>query len=246
MRGDCSECSLIHSRSVHILCLVAGTNTPSNSEYLADRFVEGMKAGCEGSEGSKACDVTKIRLRDLTITHFDLKHYMPSCSTEDDFCRLQDLVQKADGIVIATPVWNFSVPAHLKNVIDRIGAFALDEETRTRGLLKSTPMYFLFTGGAPVPVWKGLMRFTTSHLPEAFRYYGASIVGTHFEGKCMADRGTFGLVVDKRPRSIAKVRFKGKKFATFVRRFVETKRLPFSYVLARAIYKWGQRVVAKF
>src|SRR3989344_6279845 len=103
---------------VKILLLVAGTNIPSNCEVLADQFVEGM---CK--EGK--FELTKLRLRELKIDHFDLRYYTPHCETKDDFCRLQELVEQADGIVIATPIWNFSVPAHLKNVIDRIGAFAL-------------------------------------------------------------------------------------------------------------------------
>lgn len=233
--------------TMRILVLVAGTNTPSNCDVLADVFIEGMKEASEGRGGGdvREVTVTKMRLKDLEIEHFDLRYYQPHCETEDDFCRLQELVENADGIVIATPIWNFSVPAHLKNVIDRIGAFALDAETRSRGLLPRTPMYFIFTGGAPVPAWKGLMRFTTSHVREAFRYYGASIIGVHFEGKCMVSHGKFGLVVDKRPESLRKVRGKGRKFAKIVRTFVTTKKLPLYYHLARTLHTWGQRIAAK-
>jgi multimeric flavodoxin WrbA len=223
---------------VRIFLLVAGTNNPSNAEVLADHFVEGMR-----QEGE--LELTKLCLRDLKIDHFDLHYYVPKCETEDDFCRLQELVERADGMVIASPVWNFSVPAHLKNVIDRIGAFALDRETRARGMLPGTPMYFLFTGGAPVAVWKGLMRFTTSHVREAFRYYGASVLGVHFEGKCMPGRGTFGVVVDQRPESLRRAQKKGRKFAKHVRRFAESKKLSLYHVLFHVVYKWGQRVAAK-
>lgn len=242
---------------MQILVLVAGTNDPSNCNFLADAFIEGIKKGTEdtpaperssvrGAADGTEVEITKLRLKHLKIEHFDSRYYQPHCETEDDFCRLQNLVLEADGIVIATPIWNFSVPAHLKNVIDRIGAFALDPETRTRGLLESTPMYFLFTGGAPMPVWKGLMRFTTSHVREAFRYYGASIIGVHFEGRCMAGRGRFGLVVDQRPESLELVRKKGRKFAKVVQRFAATQKLPLSLRVTRAIYTWGQRIVAKF
>lgn len=230
---------------MRILILVAGTNEPSNCNVLADAFIEGVKDPTESRDGARV-EVTKLRLKDLKIEHFDIRYYQSRCETEDDFCRLQTLVQNADGIVIATPVWNFSVPAHLKNIIDRIGAFALDEETRAKGLLRGTPMYFLFTGGAPKAAWRGLMRFTTSHVREAFRYYGASVIGVHFEGKCMPKRGIFGLVVDKRLASLRKVRAKGRKFAKIVQRFVATKKLPLSYRLVRAVYKWGQRIMAKF
>ncbi len=42
----------------------------------------------------------------------------------------------------------------------------------------------------------------------------------------MPSRGTFGLVVDKRPESLNRVRGKGASFAHFVRKFLESGRLP--------------------
>jgi multimeric flavodoxin WrbA len=223
---------------VQLLVLVAGTNEPSNSNVLADAFIEGMKR-------VPGTDVTKIRLKDLRIEHFDLKFYTPNCSTEDDFCKLQDLLVAADGVVIASPIWNFSVPAHLKNVIDRIGAFGLDTETRTRGQLKSKPFFFLFTGGAPVAVWKGVMRFTTSHVPEAFRYYGGAVIGRHYEGRAMVGRGTFGLILDKRPESLERARRKGERFARIVKQFKEQGTLPLTVRVYEKLYRFGVRVMSK-
>ena len=108
---------------------------------------------------------------------------------------MQKHVENASGLVIATPVWNFGVPAHLKNFIDRMGSFALDE-TRSRGTLNGKPFYIIFTGGAPKPAWTGLMKKTTAFVPEALRYFGATYIGHHFEPKCVKGRGKFGLVVD--------------------------------------------------
>lgn len=224
---------------MNILALVAGTNDPSNVDFLCDAFLKGIRSACPDAM------VKKIRLKDLQIKHFALEDYHPHCTSEDDFCRLQEQVEQADGLVFATPIWNFSVPAHLKNVIDRMGAFCLDEETRTKGQLPGTPAFFLYTGGASTPVWKGLMRFTTSHLPEALRYYGATIIGRYFEGKCTPGRGQFGLVVDKRPASLARVEAKGKVFARITEEFACTKRLPARYKIINALYQFGQRIVAK-
>ena len=82
-----------------ILVLVAGTNDPSNSNTLADAFIEGMKA-------CPSVDVMKIRLKDLKIDHFTLENYKKVCATNDDFCKIQEHVEGAAGIVIASPVWN--------------------------------------------------------------------------------------------------------------------------------------------
>lgn len=222
-----------------ILAIVAGTNDPSNADRLCDAFLQGVRSA------SPDAAIVKLRLKDLAIKHFHLDDYHPQCSSEDDFCTLQERVQEADGLVFASPVWNFSVPGHLKNVIDRMGAFCLDEETRTKGKLPGTPAYFLYTGGAPVAAWKGLMRFTTSHLPEALRYYGASVIGRHFEGRCQPKKGTFGLILDERPDALRRAENKGKRFAAIVDRHRKTKTLPFKYTVIGQLYRFAQKVVAK-
>lgn len=229
----------MYSSFIRILALVAGTNDPSNADVLCDAFLKGIRLAFPDTH------ITKLRLKDLQIKHFALEDYHPHCTSEDDFCRLQEDVEQSDGLVFATPIWNFSVPAHLKNIIDRMGAFCLDEETRTKGKLPGTPVFFLYTGGSSLPVWKGLMRFTTSHLPEALRYYGASIIGRHFEGRCQPSKGTFGLVLDQRPTALTTVESKGRRFAVIVDRYSETKTLPIQYAIIRKLYWWAQRVMVK-
>jgi len=204
---------------VTITVFVAGTNTPSNAEFLADAFIEGLKS-------VPGIDVEKLLLRNLSINHFTLQYYSPQCSLEDDFCRVQQAVAHAHGIVLATPIWNFSVPGHLKNLIDRIGAFALDAETHSQGTLEGKPFYLLFTGGAPMIAWKAIMHVTTTHIPEAIKYYGGTVVGRYYEPKCMPSQGVFGLVVDQRPATIARMKKKGEKFARLVKRYAETGTLP--------------------
>ena len=229
---------MLYSVRVNILILVAGTNEPSNAEYLAELFTVGMKT-------IPRIETQTVRLRDIPLAHFELADY--ACTRQgQEFDRVRSLLQSAHGIVIASPVWNFSVPAHLKNFLDHIGCFALDAETRSKGQLQGVPCYFLFTGGAPTVAWKGLMRFTTMHVREAMRYFGASPAGTHFEGKCMKGRGQFGLVLDQRPMLREKMRGKGRKFALLAEHFLTTGRLPLSLRLIAMFYGWGQRILAKF
>lgn len=218
-----------------LLILVAGTNEPSNSNVLAEAFAEGARS-------VKGMEVEKIRLKDLTIEHFSLEYYKKECPSRDDFCRLQEKIIAAKGIAIASPIWNFSVPAHLKNVIDRMGAFALDEETHTKGQFKGKPFTFLFTGGVPVVAWKALMYVTTLHISEAMKYYGGTITGRSFEPRCMPGKGQFGLVVDKRPASLAKARANGARFAKLTKRFAETGTLPLRIRLFASFFTWAYRV----
>ena len=117
-----------------ILVIVAGTNEPSNSNVLADAMMEGVK--------STGATVTKLRLKDMQIAHFGLECYGPHCPV-DDLERVKAEIGSAHGVIIATPIWNFSVPAHLKNLIDRMGAFALDEQAHSLGQFHGKPFFLL-------------------------------------------------------------------------------------------------------
>lgn len=223
-----------------ILIVVAGTNDPSNADTLGEAFAEGI-AQVPGMT------VGKMRLKDLTIDHFTLENYKKVCQTADDFCRVQESIETSCGVVIATPIWNFSVPAHLKNFIDRMGAFALDEETHSKGQLNGKPFFLIFTGGAPMIAWKALIHLTTMHVSEAIKYDSGIVLGKHFEPKCMIGRGKFGLVVDKRPESLERMRRKGKKFAEIAKCYKETGRMPgmirFRYNFFSFLYRVGNRIM---
>jgi multimeric flavodoxin WrbA len=219
-----------------ILVLVAGTNDPSNSHALANAFAQGIQ-----QEGD--AHIHTRRLKDLKINHFTIDFYEKSCTQEEDFCMLQDLIEKSSGLVIASPIWNFGVPAHLKNLIDRMGSFALDE-TRTQGTLNGKPFYLIFTGGAPGPAW-ALLKQTTSSVPVGLQYFGATLAGTHYEPRCTKGKGKFGLVVDERPRSLAHMRKAGEKFAKICRVYHDTGKLPAMMTFRKKIFAWGERVVKK-
>lgn len=217
-----------------ILLLVAGTNEPSNSALLADAFADGARGA--------GVTVEVLRVRDLTLAHFTVECYAPGYSNEPDYERLKAAVERASGLVIATPIWNFGVPAHLKNLIDRMGAFALDA-THSKGTLGGKPLYTIFTGGAPLPAWTGLMKQTTSFVAESLRYFGATPCGTLFEGKCTPGRGVFGLVIDKRPEALARAKAEGAAFARIVTAFAQNGSLPLRQSLFRRLYGIGQRIM---
>lgn len=218
--------------SAHILVLVAGTNEPSNSNVLADNMIGALRTLSDVT-------FTKIRLKDLQIAHFGLECYGENCPI-DDLEKVKQEMMRADGVVIASPIWNFSVPAHLKNLIDRMGAFSLDERTHSLGMLQGKPFFLLYTGGTPMTAWP-LMKRTTSHVPVSLQYFGASILGTHFEPRTTLGRGVFGLVVDKRPESLEAVKRKAIAFTKTVQEFQETGRLPLKYRIIQKFVRMAQK-----
>jgi NAD(P)H-dependent FMN reductase len=223
---------------MHITVFVAGTNTPSNSDCLAEAFIAGLQTGSNVT-------IEKIYVRDLQLDHFTLDHYRPETDQGPGGKLLLEAIQRADAVVFSSPVWNFSVPAHLKNMIDRMGSFALDTETRSRGQLKGKPFFFLFTGGAPLAAWKGLMRFTTLHVREAIRYFGGTIVGTHYVPKCVMGRGVFGCMIKERPEDLQRGQDLGQTFRRTVERYMETGTFSLKLRLIARFYYWGQRIIAK-
>lgn len=222
-----------------LLVITASTNEPSNSAALATAFAEGAHEAC-------TCDIETLHLTDFPLQQFTIDCYDDRCEFPKEYLELRKMIQWADGVVIATPVWNFGVPAHLKNCIDWMGCFGLDTETHTKGQLQGKPFYFIFTGGAPKAAWKGLMRFTTMFVRESIRYFGGTVAGKFYEGHCTAGKGKFGLVVDKRPETLAAIRKQGVWFARFIENFMNRGKLPLKYRIIEWGYKKGQRLIAKF
>jgi len=222
---------------MHFLILVAGTNEPSNAAFLATTFGAAL--------ASYGHDVTTTRLNDLAIGHFSLQCYEQDFQHEEDLLRIRDAIHEADGVVIATPIWNFAVPAHLKNLIDRLGTFYLDTETRSKGQLNGKPFFCLFTGGAPAAAWTGMMKFTTSFMPDALRYFGANPVGSFYEGKCMVGRGKFGLIVDQRPQTLARVRGEAQSFLQTCDACVKTGKIPLRFRTKGMLMGLGDRMMKK-
>lgn len=223
-----------------IAVVVAGMNDPSNANMMADHFIEGVKT-------VKGVTFEKIRLKELELHHFTLADYDPKTKMEPDFQRVKTILQDATGIVFATPIWNFSVPAHLKNLIDRMGAFGLDEQTRSKGQFGGKPFGLLFTGGAPMIAWKALMYLTTLHMAEAIKYYGGTVILRHFEPKCVPGKGQFGLVVDQRPASLALMKSYGKKFAESAQYYAKNGKLPTGQEIVHKwfefLYRVGNRIM---
>lgn len=96
-----------------------------NSDKLADAFISGAKLAGHA--------VVKYSTADKTIKGCMACNNCFStgtaCSMADDFNELAPLVEKADMIVFATPLYWFSFPVQLKAAIDKFFSFLIGQKT---------------------------------------------------------------------------------------------------------------------
>ncbi len=186
--------------------IIALSSSPSrgrNSDTMLDHFIEGVST-VEGVQ------IEKIYLSDIFIEHFKYENSLAPTENEKDFAELVEKIKSANALVIATPTYNFSVPAQLKNFIDRIRFFALDMNKRNFanqpvGKLSYLKTYFIVSGGTPNWAQKILFfAFPPFWLRGIFLYYSAHVLGAFYSG----DVKTF-----QNKKVLNKVNKKGVKFA---------------------------------
>ena len=98
-----------------ILVLSASPRKGGNSDLLCDQFIKGaQEAGAQ---------VEKIFLREKKINYctgcgncIDRKN---GCSQKDDMAEVLEKMVQADGIVMATPVYFYTMNGQMKTLIDR-------------------------------------------------------------------------------------------------------------------------------
>ncbi len=102
----------------NILVLTGSPRKKGNSEALADAFIKGLETA-----GHK---VTKFRAGKMKIKGCVAcqKCYSKgdACVYNDDFNELAPYMEKADMIVLATPLYWFTFPSQIKAAIDKLYA----------------------------------------------------------------------------------------------------------------------------
>ena len=164
-----------------IIALSCSPSKGRNSDTMLDNFILGTRE-------VKGVEIEKVYLCDINIDYYSFENSTGAGEHEKEFKELTDKLREAQGFVIATPTYNFSVPAQLKNFIDRIRFIALDLEDKTwidqpRGKLNHLRMYFLVSGGTPT--WaKNLFfyAFPPFWLRNIFLYFGARVMGAMYTG----------------------------------------------------------------
>lgn len=99
---------------MNILVISSSPRKNGNSEVLCDRFIEGARGAGHNTE--------KIRLDELSISpckacNACVKNH--KCIINDDMAAVAKKMLAADIIVLATPVYFYSLCAQLKILIDR-------------------------------------------------------------------------------------------------------------------------------
>jgi multimeric flavodoxin WrbA len=164
-----------------VIALSCSPSQGRNSDSMLDAFIEGLKT-------HKDILVEKIYLKDIYIEQYCFENRGGACPTEPQFDSLTQSLKYAQGLVIATPTYNFSVPAHLKNFIDRLRFFALDFDHKNTlgqptGLLRYLKTYFLVSGGTPHWAQRILFfAFPPFWLRAVFLYYGSIVYGALYSG----------------------------------------------------------------
>ena len=107
----------------NILVLTGSPRKDGNSDKMADAFIAGARQSGHA--------VTKYSTADKKIDGCkDCKNCFRdgnACVIHDDFNSLAPLIEQADMVVFATPVYWFSFPAQIKAVIDRFFSFHIGE-----------------------------------------------------------------------------------------------------------------------
>lgn len=101
--------------SKNVLVISSSPRRGGNSDVLCDQFCAGAQAAGHQSE--------KVMLEDLKIKFCTGCGYCTThhkCALKDDMAALLDKMVKADVIVLATPVYFYSMYAQLKVMIDRV------------------------------------------------------------------------------------------------------------------------------
>lgn len=197
-------------KNPQVIALSCSPSHGYNSDTMLDNFVQGFK-------GASNKSVEKIYLSDIPIDDYCFDNKTGPAEHETAFKELCEKIMEAEALVIATPTYNFSVPAKLKNLIDRIRFFALDFNNKSRlgqpsGKLEHLRVYFIVSGGTPTWAQKLLFfAFPPFWLRGVFLYMGSHCLGAIYSGNVKAFQT---------PSVLEKCRLRGKKFA----RALEKKR----------------------
>lgn len=190
-----------------VIALSCSPSRGFNSDSMLDAFIEGFKGRSDKS-------IEKIYLTDIPFDDYNFENRLGPQEHELAFKELCDKIERAEALVIATPTYNFSVPARLKNLIDRIRFLALDFNNKSRlgqpsGKLSHLRTYFLVSGGTPR--WAQIMLFfvfPAFWLRGIFLYFGSHCLGAFYSD----DVKTF-----ENQRTLDGCRRRGKKFACDLR-----------------------------
>lgn len=123
----------------NILVLTGSPRKGGNSDKLADAFIAGVRQAGHTAVKYTTAD-KKIKGCMDCQTCFQNG---TACSVPDDFNELAPLLEQADMVVFATPLYCFSFPSQLKAAIDKFYSYLISKRA-----LKVKECALLVSGGA--------------------------------------------------------------------------------------------------
>lgn len=124
--------------SKNILVLTGSPRKDGNTDKLADAFISGARQAGHTTVRYRAADKSIKGCIDCQSCF----KKGTACSVPDDFVELASLIEQADMIVLATPMYWFSFPTQLKAAIDKFYAYLISQKT-----LKINECALLVSGG---------------------------------------------------------------------------------------------------
>ena len=152
-----------------LVVLLSSPRKKGNSATLAQQVVTGALAAGAQVERFFLHD---MNLRPCNACDACLKTLEPACVIEDDMQILYPKLTEADAIVLASPIYWFTVSAQAKLFMDRLYAF----EGPGRNLLADKRFAYVLTYGDSDPFNSGAVNALRT-FQDAFSYTGSTIVG---------------------------------------------------------------------
>ena len=152
-----------------VVVVMASPRPRGNSSVLAAEAVRGAAAA--------GAEVLTVRLADLSFGPCRAcdrcrKKAAEGCVRDDDIKALRRSIKAAHGLLIATPVYWFTMSAQAKMFMDRLYAFG-DQSYRE---LKGKRVGVILASGDPDPKASGAVNAMRS-FQDAFAYLGAPVAG---------------------------------------------------------------------
>lgn len=152
-----------------VLIVLGSPRKNGNSTALAKRAADGAKSA--GAECETIC-LHEMHIKPCNACDYCLKRPGHVCILKDDMQKLYPKLIKADVIVMAGPVYWFTVSAQIKLFMDRWYALI----GKSGHALKGKKIGIILTYGDVDPVASGAVNAIRTY-QDAFRFIGAPIVG---------------------------------------------------------------------
>lgn len=148
-----------------VLSLMGSPRKTGNTAKILNKYVEGMKEANDSIELS-SYDVTRMDIKGCISCYGCQKGNGSPCILKDEMQVLYDAMQESDVIIMASPIYYFSITAQMKSVLDRTFA--------NISKFKNKKLVFLTTYGAVDAETSG------AHLAKNMLQMTCDIVGMEF------------------------------------------------------------------